>query len=235
MSAAAPRPLHVRRLGRVRYAEAYALQEALVADHQAGRGVDTLLLLEHEPVITLGRDAKPEHVLASPEALAARGVELVHTDRGGDATYHGPGQVVGYPVLNLAPDFCDIRRFVTALERTMLDALLHYGLVGGVNPKHPGVWLAEPDRKIGAIGARVRRWICNHGFALNVNTALDAFDLIVPCGIREKGVTSLARELGRPVPLAEVEALLAAQVAEKFGRTLVWDAPPVRSPGSAEG
>ena len=214
------RALNVRRLGRIGYAEALALQESLVEAHHAGRGVDTLLLLEHEPVITLGRDAKSENVLHTPEVLAALGVDLVRTDRGGDATFHGPGQIVGYPILDLSPDFRDIRKFVTALENVMLDTLRHYGLEGGVMAKHPGVWLFGPDRKIGAIGARVRRWVTNHGFALNVNTSLDYFDLIVPCGIVGRGVTSLEKLLGRTVTMAEAEDAVAAA----FGA--VWSAGP---------
>ena len=222
MSSAAPalRPLRVRSLGRMAYRDAWALQNALVEAHHAGQGDDTVLVVEHAPVVTLGRDARHEHVLASPEALAERGVEVVETDRGGDATYHGPGQLVMYVVIDLKLQWRDIRRFVDALERTMIDTVADYGLVATTRPKMPGVWLAEPDRKIGALGARVRRWVTNHGLALNVNTDLRDFDLIVPCGLHGKGVTSVARELGRPVPMDEVAARATRYLARAFGRDL---------------
>jgi lipoyl(octanoyl) transferase len=219
--------LQVRRLGRVPYREAFALQEALVAAHHAGEGVDTLLLLEHPPVITLGRDAKRDNVKFPEAFLNERGVELVETDRGGDATFHGPGQLVAYPILDLKPDFCDIRRFVNGLERVMIDTVAEYGLTAGPLAGHPGVWLdarpehGMPERKIGALGARVRRWVTNHGLALNVNTDLAYFDLIVPCGIRDKGVTSVARELDREIPMDEVMDKLAGHLARIFGRELV--------------
>ncbi len=222
MSSAAPalRPLRVRSLGRMAYRDAWALQNALVEAHHAGQGEDTVLVVEHAPVVTLGRDARHEHVLASPEALSERGVEVVETDRGGDATYHGPGQLVMYVVIDLKLQWRDIRRFVDALERTMIETVADYGLVATTRPKMPGVWLAEPDRKIGALGARVRRWVTNHGLALNVNTDLRDFDLIVPCGLHGKGVTSVARELGRPVPMDEVAARATRYLARAFGRDL---------------
>ena len=222
MSSAAPalRPLRVRSLGRMAYRDAGALQNARVEAHHAGQGEDTVLVVEHAPVVTLGRDARHEHVLASPEALAERGVEVVETDRGGDATYHGPGQLVMYVVIDLKLQWRDIRRFVDALERTMIDTVADYGLVAATRPKMPGVWLGEPDRKIGALGARVRRWVTNHGLALNVNTDLRDFDLIVPCGLHGKGVTSVARELGRPVPMDEVAARATRYLARAFGRDL---------------
>jgi len=222
VSSAAPalRPLRVRSLGRMAYRDAWALQNALVEAHHAGQGEDTVLVVEHAPVVTLGRDARHEHVLASPEALSERGVEVVETDRGGDATYHGPGQLVMYVVIDLKLQWRDIRRFVDALERTMIETVADYGLVATTRPKMPGVWLAEPDRKIGALGARVRRWVTNHGLALNVNTDLRDFDLIVPCGLHGKGVTSVARELGRPVPMDEVAARATRYLARAFGRDL---------------
>lgn len=188
---------------------------------RAGEIPDTLLLLEHDPVITLGRDGHRGSLLFSEQALAARGVELVESDRGGDATYHGPGQVVGYPILDLRPDFQDVPRFVRTLEQVMADVLDLYGLEGGGDPHNPGVWLSDPPRKIGAIGARISRWITHHGFALNVNTRLSHFDLIVPCGIVGKGVTSLERELGRRLSMATVMGQLADALATRFGRTRV--------------
>ena len=214
------RSLRVVRLGLVSYGEGLERQEALVRAHHEGHGTDTLLLLEHEPVITLGRDGKRDNVLHSEEDLRSRGVALVETDRGGDATFHGPGQLVAYPILDLRPDWQDLRRFVGGLERTMIDTLSEYGLEAAPLSGFPGVWLSEPDRKIGALGARVRRWITNHGLALNVNTDLDYFSLIVPCGIRDRGVTSIARELGGAVDLDAVGNQVAEHLARVFGRTL---------------
>ncbi len=214
------RPLLVRYLGRLPYREAWAMQRDLVARRAAGEVPDTLLLLEHDPVITLGRDGRRDSLLFPEAALAARGVDLVESDRGGDATFHGPGQVVGYPIVDLRPDQKDVRRYVRALEQAMLDTLADYALSGGRDAKNPGVWLEDPPRKIGAIGARISRWITHHGFALNVNVDLAYFGLIVPCGIPDRGVTSLQRELGHTVPLAEVMERLAGHLARGLGRTL---------------
>lgn len=224
------RPLAVHRLGQIPYREAWALQRELVEQRKAGTIPDTLLLLEHDRVVTLGRDGSRASLLFDEAALAALGVELVESDRGGDATYHGPGQLVAYPILDLTPDFQDIPRFVRALERTMIDTLAEFGVTAEGLPGSPGVWLdAAGDgpgrpRKIGAIGARVSRWITHHGVALNVNTDLADFDLIVPCGIRDKGVTSLARELGHPVPMDDVMAHFTTHLAANF-RRVVTDAP----------
>ena len=210
-----PRRLRVHRLGRVAYAEALALQERLLEARCEQRIDDTLLLLEHEPVITLGRGAKPEHVLASREWLAQQGVALFETGRGGDVTYHGPGQLVGYPIIDLNPDRRDVRRYVQNLEEVMIRIAAAHGLaatrIAGLN----GAWIG--DRKLGAVGVRIRRWVTMHGFALNVTTALQAFDLIVPCGITDKGVTSLAQELSRPIAMADVEQVAMRAFAEVFG------------------
>lgn len=199
----------------------WAWQRALVAQRKAGLIPDTLLLLEHDPVVTLGRNAGRESVLFDAAQLSARGVDLVESDRGGDATFHGPGQVVGYPIMDLAPDWKDVGRFVRALEQVMIDTCADFGVAADRLAGTPGCWLAQPDRKIGAIGCRLSRWVTHHGFALNVNTHLAHFDLIVPCGIRDKGVTSLAQELGHRVPLAEVMDRLAVHLADRFGRTRV--------------
>ncbi|MEZ4474387.1 MAG: lipoyl(octanoyl) transferase LipB [bacterium] len=212
-----PRPLEVRRLGRVPYREAWALQQALVAERLAGTIPDTLLLLEHDPVITLGRAGSRASLLHDEAALAREGVELVHSDRGGDATWHGPGQVVGYAILDLRPDWKDVRRFVHALEQTMVDACADFGVAVGRVPGAPGVYV-DAHRKIGAIGARFTRWISHHGFALNVNPNLAGFRLIIPCGLRDKGVTSLEAELGRPVAVDAVMDRLAVHLAAQFGR-----------------
>ena len=208
------RPLEVRRLGRVPYARGLELQERLVADRQAGRIPDQLLLLEHDPVFTLGRNARSENVLFPAQALRERGFEVFETGRGGDVTYHGPGQVVGYPILDLAPDRRDVHRYVRDLEEVMIRTCADYGLEASRVEGLTGTWLG--DEKIGAIGVRIARWVTSHGFAFNVGTDLGAFDLIVPCGIRERGVTSLERQLGRPLPLEEVMDRIAANFAAVF-------------------
>jgi lipoyl(octanoyl) transferase len=199
------RDLDVRRLGRVSYAEALELQRALVEDRRAGRIGDVLLLLEHPHVITLGtrREVARANVLATTERLAALGVELHETGRGGDVTYHGPGQLVGYPILDLKPDRADVYNYVRNLESVMIRASARFGVEAARIEGLTGAWAG--GSKIGAIGVRISRWITSHGFAYNVNTDLDYFNLIVPCGIRDHGVTSLARELGRPVEMAEAE------------------------------
>ena len=213
------RPLVVQRLGRVPYARGLELQGRLVAERQADRVPDYLLLLEHDPVFTLGRNARRENVLLPDEALRARGFDVFETGRGGDVTYHGPGQVVGYPILALAPDRRDVHRYVRDLEEVMIRASGDYGLEAGRVVGLTGTWIG-PD-KIGAIGVRISRWVTSHGFAFNVSTDLEAFGLIVPCGIRGRGVTSLERSLGREVALDEVMDRLTAHFATVFDREIV--------------
>ena len=208
------RALTVHHLGRIGYANALALQEQLLEARAEQRIGDTLLLLEHDPVITLGRAGKREHVLASRELLDAQGVELHETGRGGDVTYHGPGQLVGYPIIDLHPDRRDVRRYVSGLEEVMIRMAAAYGLQAGRIAGLNGTWIE--DRKIGAVGVRIRRWITMHGFAFNVTTRLQAFELIVPCGIPDKRVTSRAHELSRSVTLDEVEVLAARIFGEVF-------------------
>ena len=217
-------PLEVRRLGRVSYGEALSLQESLVAERQAGRIGDLLLLLEHPHVITLGvkRDAAATHVLATPEALAARGIHVFETGRGGDVTYHGPGQIVGYPIVDLNPDRRDVHRYVRDLEEVMIRTAADFGVAARRIQGLTGVW-AGAD-KLGAIGVRISRWITSHGFAFNVTTDLTHFGLIVPCGIRNRGVTSLARLLGRPLEMAAVEDVLARHFCGVFDREFVQPA-----------
>ncbi|HEX7479905.1 MAG TPA: lipoyl(octanoyl) transferase LipB [Polyangiales bacterium] len=214
MSTQARGLLSVVYLGRRDYGSVLRLQEELLAARTEGHVRDTLLLLEHTPVITLGRAARREHVLLPEAQLRAMGVELHEIGRGGDVTYHGPGQLVGYPILDLRPDRCDVRRYVAGLEETMIRLAGHYGLaaqrIAGLN----GAWMGE--RKLGAVGVRIARWVTMHGFALNVNTDLDAFDLIVPCGIRDKQVTSLSRELGHEVSMTEVIREASRVFAEVF-------------------
>ncbi|MCB9592092.1 MAG: lipoyl(octanoyl) transferase LipB [Sandaracinaceae bacterium] len=212
------RRVRVHRLGPVPYGEAHELQERLVNARIRGAIGDTLLLLEHPPVITLGRGAKEENVLLSPERLAALGFEVHEIGRGGDVTYHGPGQIVGYPILDLAPDRKDVRRYVKDLEELMIRVAAGYGLEAARIDKLNGTWIGS--NKIGAIGVRISRWVTMHGFAFNVSTNLDHFGVIVPCGIQGKGVTSLERELGREVELDEVMDRIEARFAELFDATL---------------
>jgi lipoyl(octanoyl) transferase len=210
-----PRRLWVERWGRVPYAEALARQDRYVLERRAGQRPDTLVLVEHPHVITLGTGARREHVLLSAEELARRGIELHPTGRGGDVTYHGPGQLVGYPILDLKPDRCDLHAYLRDLEEVLIRALEGFGVAAKRVPGLTGVWTARG--KIAAIGVRVSSgWITSHGFALNVTTDLAYFGAIVPCGIRDRGVTSIAEELGRPMSLEEVAAAVVAAFAEVF-------------------
>jgi lipoyl(octanoyl) transferase len=191
--------LEVRWLGRTDYREAWQLQHHLVAARAAGEIGDQLLLVEHPPVLTLGRHADPAHVLASSTELARRGVELIRVERGGEVTYHGPGQLVGYPIVRLADRQLLIRPFVRALEEAMAQTAAAYGVAAGRRDGLPGLWCdaAGPQpRKLGALGLRVERGVTYHGIALNVTTDLAGFALIDPCGMPAVTVTSIARELG---------------------------------------
>jgi lipoyl(octanoyl) transferase len=186
------------------------LQERLVASRSEGAIPDTVLLLEHEPVVTLGRGARAENVLLHEDALRARGWDRVETSRGGDVTLHAPGQLVGYPIFDLRPDRCDVRRYVKDLAETMRLVASHYGVASGelsglvglwADEERPAIWdAAAPPRraaKLGAIGVHISRWVTSHGFALNLSTSADLFSLIVPCGIRDHGVTSISALTGR--------------------------------------
>jgi lipoyl(octanoyl) transferase len=211
------RPLEVRRLGLVPYAEALALQRALVEERRAGRIPDLLLLLQHPSVITLGvkGDGGRGHILADASRLSALGITVSETGRGGDVTYHGPGQVVGYPILDLRPDRCDVHRYVRDLEEVMIRVCSEFGVTAGRICGLTGAWVGS--EKVGAIGVRVSRWITSHGFAFNVSTDLSHFGLIVPCGIADHGVTSLSRASGRDVSMTEAEDALERRFAEVFG------------------
>ena len=217
-----PSSLSVRRLGSVAYAEALALQTRLVEERRSGTIGDTLLLLEHPPVITRGVRSRQStaNLIATPEELTRQGVELFETGRGGDITYHGPGQVVGYPILDLRPERCDVHRYVRDLEEVLIRAIARFGVAGVRVPGLSGVWVGPAGReeKVAAIGVRISRWITSHGFALNVSTDLRHFGLIVPCGIADRGVTSLARVLGRPVPMRDVESAVEGAMREVFVR-----------------
>jgi lipoate-protein ligase B len=212
------RELAVVELGRRDYASVLALQEQTHAARVQGELPDTLLLVEHAPVITLGRAAKQEHVLATPERLKALGIELHEIGRGGDVTYHGPGQLVVYPILDLKPDRCDVRRYVRDLEQVMLQVAESYGLTPQRIEGMTGAFCDQ--RKYGALGVRISRWVTMHGIAINVSTDLDAFSLIVPCGLRTTSVTSLSRETGREISLEDAQARTVEQFAKVFGYKL---------------
>lgn len=203
--------LHLEQLGLVDYASALELQREKVAQRKAGAIPDTLLLLEHPHVYTLGRNARQENMLVSAEWLASRGAEVFHTDRGGDVTYHGPGQLVGYPILDLTQHRRDISWYMRSLEEVFMRTARNWGIEAGRSPGAAGAWVGND--KLAAMGVHLSRWVTSHGFALNVNTDLRYFDWIVPCGLRDKGVTSLAKLLGHAVEIDEV----AERVVEHFG------------------
>jgi lipoyl(octanoyl) transferase len=228
------RTLRTYRLGRVEYEDGLSLMKVAAAAIRAGSppATDFLFLLEHPPVVTLGRSADRQNIVAAPAWLERQGFEVHETDRGGDVTYHGPGQVVGYPILDLS-DRPDVRRYVGALEEAMIRTCAGYGLDAARHEEHRGCWIGP--RKIGAVGVHFSRWITSHGFAFNVRPELAHFQAIVPCGIAEPGlgVTSLEAELGargRAVPpTAEVEEALAAHLAEALGRRADAGAPDLRT------
>ncbi len=226
-------------LGVVPYAEALDLQHRLVAALKRGELNDTLLLLEHPPVFTLGRNAREEHILASREYLDEIGIETFRVERGGDVTYHGPSQLVGYPILDLHHFRMDVGWYVRSLEEMLIRTVNAFGLNGrrvgdqgpSRDPKYVGVWVdnptreplvrqVQPDAKIAQIGARIESWITYHGFALNVDPIMQHFDLIVPCGISDKPVTSIALALGKPVELSAVRAETRRQFESVFGAQL---------------
>jgi lipoyl(octanoyl) transferase len=218
--------LAVTRLGLVDYSEALELQKTLVDQRKQGLIPDQLLLLEHPHVITLGvrTGSDRSHVLASDEALAANGISLFETGRGGDVTYHGPGQLVGYPIIDLKPDRCDVHRYVRDLEETLIRAVAEFGIRAGRIKGLTGIWAGAPgsEAKLAAIGVRISRWVTSHGFALNVSTDLSRFGLIVPCGISDKEVTSMERLLGRHVQMDEVAEAVARAFQGVFAVELTY-------------
>lgn len=224
-------------LGRMAYQEAWDYQESLLSENiriksALGQTAEAdmttrhhLLFVEHPPVFTLGKSGHPENLLIDEEQMKERGLQFFHTNRGGDITYHGPGQVVGYPVLDLEKFDTDIGKYLRKLEDMIIGLMQDYDLVGERSPGETGVWI-DPGirgraRKICAIGVRCSRWITMHGFALNVNTDLSYFRHIVPCGIADKQVTSLERELGHTVPLSDVKEKLKARFEMVFEAALV--------------
>jgi lipoyl(octanoyl) transferase len=214
---------HTVDLGLIGYGEACALQKRVVAARKAGLIGDVLLLCEHPHVITQGHNGKREHLLVGEHLLRAKGVEFFETSRGGDITYHGPGQLVGYPILQLNEIRRDVVWYVRMLEEAMIRATAEFGIAAAREAGKTGVWVQAPhgpgekDEKLAAIGVHLSRWVTSHGFAYNVSTDLRYFDLIVPCGIADRKPTSLEKILGRPVALAEVSPRIARHLGDLFG------------------
>src|SRR6266436_3194010 len=206
-------------LGLIGYAEAYALQKRVVAARKADAIEDALLLCEHPPVITLGRSGKRENLLASEHVLRQKGVEFQASDRGGDITYHGPGQIVGYPILNLGAIRRDVMWYVRMLEEAMIRATAEFGITAERVAGKTGIWVraGSTEEKLAAIGVRISRWVTSHGFAYNVSTDLRNFDLIVPCGIADRKATSLEKLLGRSVEEKEVAPRIANHLGDLLG------------------
>lgn len=208
-------PAKVLWLGRQKYAAVWHAQKELMTKVRSGEEPDTLILVEHDPVITLGRSAKREHILVSAKSLAREGIELFEVERGGDVTYHGPGQLVGYPILDLKRHGRDLHLLLRNYEEVLLRTLVDFGIQGRRFPGYTGVWVA--DEKIAAIGVAVEHWITYHGFAFNVAPNLHHFQLIVPCGIADYGVTSLEQILGQAPDLAAVRERVIEHFAQVFG------------------
>ena len=212
------------KLGTIDYDKAHALQHDLQARRIEGVIEDTVLLLEHPPVLTLGRSARARHVLAPSSVLDAKGITVREVGRGGDVTYHGPGQLVAYPIIDLKPNRRDVRRYVWSLEEAMIRTCADFGLeasrVEGLN----GAWIG--NGKVGAVGVRISRWVTMHGLALNANTDLSHFGLIVPCGIQGKDVTSISRELGEERRVEDVLEPLAHHLAALYDTEVVWSEGP---------
>jgi lipoyl(octanoyl) transferase len=213
-------PLLVSHLGRTRYTDAWKLQQELWALRHSNDIQDILLLTEHEHVYTLGKSADDNHLLASNEELKISGMDVFHVDRGGDITYHGPGQLVGYPIMDLNNFFLDIHRYLRSLEEVIIHALSTFGILAVREKDMTGVWVQ--NEKIAAIGVKVSHWVTMHGFALNVNTDLSKFDRIIPCGIFHKGVTSMQRHAGHEVPIESVQKAVVDSFAEEFGCQPQW-------------
>lgn len=210
-------PLEVRRLGRIPYGEALTVQEELVRLRRNGEVPDQLLLLEHPPVVTMGTSSQESHLLLSEAERARKGIELFQAGRGGDVTYHGPGQLVGYPIISLTPDRKDLHQYLRDLEEVLIKTLDSFGIQARREEGYTGVWAEEG--KLAAIGVRVSSgWITSHGFALNVNPDLDHFSAIVPCGIHDRSVASMVEVLGRPVELDEVVIPLIESFEKVFSR-----------------
>jgi lipoate-protein ligase B len=220
-------PIAAYRLLRLPHREALALQRSALSALASGTAADAIYFAEHEPVLTVGRAGVASSLRANPALLRARGVEVIPVERGGDITYHGPGQIIAYPIVALSglPAGRDLHRYLRDLEEVLIQTLDGYGIAAGRRPPHTGVWVE--DRKVAAIGVAVRRWITLHGFALNVDPDLSHFDWIHPCGIRDLGVTSMRALLGAAPPREEI----LARLREAFAR--IWGRPVVETPGEA--
>ena len=225
------RELHVIDLGLTQYKSAWDLQRRLFDLRVHGKIPDTLLLTEHHHVYTLGKSSDGSHLLAGESELVEKGAEVYHVDRGGDITYHGPGQLVGYPILDLNNFYCDVHRYLRDVEEVVIRAMGAYGVVAHRDADFTGVWVGS--NKIAAIGVKVSRWTTMHGFALNVNTDLSFFDRIIPCGIFHRGVTSLEQCLGSHVSLSEVSGILTRHFGDVFGTQIV-ESSLEELPGLAE-
>jgi lipoyl(octanoyl) transferase len=213
-------PLLISNLGRTRYADAWKLQQEVWTLRHSNGVQDILLLTEHEHVYTLGKSTDDNHLLASEEELKISGTDVFRIDRGGDITYHGPGQIVVYPIVDLNNYFLDIHRYLRSLEEVIIRALAAFGILAEREKDMTGVWVN--NEKIAAIGVKVSRWVTMHGFALNVNTDLSKFDRIIPCGIFHKGVTSMQRKLGREVSIKSVQKAITESFAFVFGCQPSW-------------
>lgn len=208
--------MYLLNLELVPYDEALALQHRIVEARKAGQLDDVLILLEHPPVITLGRQADESNIIAAPDFLDALGIQVRRVERGGDVTYHGPGQLMGYPILNLRNHRKDVGWYIRSLEQVAVGALAEFGIEAEPRTgRETGVWVGS--NKIVAIGARIEEWVSYHGFALYVDPIMSHFDLIVPCGLRDKGVTSMRQLLGQPVEMQAVREAVARQFAGVFG------------------
>jgi lipoate-protein ligase B len=210
----------VYQLGLIDYGEAYHHQRQLIRQRLDGEIEDTLLLLEHPPTITIGKSGKPENVLVSQEQLTKQGISLFFTDRGGDVTYHGPGQLVAYPIIDLRNRGRDIHRYIRELEEVVIRTLADFSISAHRDSNHAGVWVKEAE--IAAIGLSVKRWITMHGIALNINSNLEHFTLINPCGFTDRTATSISRLLGWEIAMAEVTQRLVAHFSDVFNVNVEW-------------
>jgi lipoyl(octanoyl) transferase len=213
-------PLLVSDIGRTKYIDAWTLQQKIMSLRQSSVLEDILLLTEHEHVYTFGKGSDNNHLLASEEELKAGGTDVFHIDRGGDVTYHGPGQIVGYPILDLNNYFLDVHRYLRSIEEVIIQALAKFGILGELEKEMTGVWVQ--GEKIAAIGVKISRWVTMHGFALNVNTDLAKFSRIIPCGIFHKGVTSMQRILNHEVSIQSVQKELVQSFVNVFGNWPRW-------------
>ncbi len=203
------------------YGAVWELQRRIHAERIAGGCPDTLLLLEHEPVVTVGRNGSDANLLLPEPLLRARGIDLVRTDRGGDVTYHGPGQLIGYPIIDLKGLHNDVHRFLREIEEAIIRTVARWGIAAGRNPGKTGVWVG--DEKLASIGLKASHWVTMHGFALNVTTDLSAFDVIVPCGIAGCRMTSIERLCGRAIAMREVGEAIVEELARLWLRRPAWE------------